>query len=545
MPADPIDLVHTPCLSVVDSRGVPDTLTLPAVLAHLGAEEALELPAIQAHQRQPWQAFLGQLGALALRRSGGRLDQDEDSWRADLLALAKGPESWQLVVDDLSLPAFLQPPVPEGNLGKFKRSSPSPAILDVLIAAKNHDLKLDRFSATADAEHWIYALVTLQTTEGFLGRGNYGIARMNGGFSSRPYASFARGPGWAERWQRDVELMLDLCDEITHENGFHEEDGHALLWEVPWGGGKGESLSLAQLDPFFIEVCRRVRLEHGNEGIVARVANTEGPRVDAKDRLGNLGDPFIPISAIEKGDMLPALTVSDEGFHYRRVANLLFHGGDTPFHTPALAEPRPGDRLAIFQVLVRGQGKTGGLHERQVPIPPKLAGRLGNPRKRDPIGTECHTRIQKVREVQKRLLKPALLTLAQDRLSHDMGNIDWKDDRANPWLARFDHEVDRVFFSELFQDLADEIPVEERQARWETRLYHLAKPVMQHAIQVLAPGGVHHFRAVARAKSLFEGLARSKVLPYAFEPRDETAETSPPPGATPGPPSSDSEGANP
>lgn len=545
MPADTIDLLHTPCLSVVDARGARDALSLPAVLTRLGAGEELEFPALQAHQRQAWQAFLGQVGALALRRSGGNLDQDEDTWRTDLLSLASSPESWQLVVDDLSRPAFLQPPVPEGNLGKYKRSRPSPAILDVLIAAKNHDLKLDRFSATAAAEHWIYALVTLQTTEGFLGRGNYGIARMNGGFSSRPYASFARGPGWAERWQRDVEMMLDLYDEIIYENGFHEENGHALLWDVPWGGGKGESLPLSKLDPYFIEVCRRVRLERGDEGIVARVANTEGPRVDAKDRLGNLGDPFIPVSLSKNGDGIAALTVSDGGFHYRLVASLLMHGGENSFRTAALAKPRPEDRLVIFQVLVRGQGKTGGLHERVIPVPPRLLVRWGRPEERDRVEAECHARIDKVREVQRRLLKPALLTLAQDRLGQEMAKLDWKDDRANPWLDRFDHEVDRVFFTQLFQDLADEIPVEERQARWEQSLLDLSRPVLEHAIQVLAPGGVHHFRAVARARGLFEGLARSRILPNAFEPRTDSPEIPPPTGGEPGASSSELEGFTP
>ena len=60
----------------------------------------------------------------------------------------------------------------------------------MLVTAKNHDLK-SSIAAQANVDDWIFALVTLQTMEGFGGVGNYGIARMNSGFGNRPAFSLA------------------------------------------------------------------------------------------------------------------------------------------------------------------------------------------------------------------------------------------------------------------------------------------------------------------------------------------------------------------
>jgi CRISPR system Cascade subunit CasA len=56
-----------------------------------------------------------------------------------LLKLADGSEAaWHLVVDDVSQPAFMQPPVPEGSLEEAKYSSDiqTPDELDMLVTSK-------------------------------------------------------------------------------------------------------------------------------------------------------------------------------------------------------------------------------------------------------------------------------------------------------------------------------------------------------------------------------------------------------------------------
>ena len=102
-------------------------------------------------------------------------------------------EPWRLVVDDRSKPAFLQPPVPKDVT--LNKDVATPDALDLLITARNHDLK-QAIARRADPEDWIFALVSLQTGEGYGGgSGGYqGIARMNGGWSSRPMMALAPAP---------------------------------------------------------------------------------------------------------------------------------------------------------------------------------------------------------------------------------------------------------------------------------------------------------------------------------------------------------------
>ena len=66
-------------------------------------------------------------------------------------------------------PALLQPPIPDG-LATLKNSIATPDALDMLVASRNHDLK-GAVMARALPDDWLFALVSLQTMEGFLGAG--------------------------------------------------------------------------------------------------------------------------------------------------------------------------------------------------------------------------------------------------------------------------------------------------------------------------------------------------------------------------------------
>ena len=172
-----------------DGNGTGYRGSLFGAFAALARGEAWSFPALRPHQASPWHAFTVQVAALALIRAGrDDLPGDEGAWRNLLIALTPdqpGGEAWELVVDDWSKPALLQPPVvAAGNRAEYKSPLPTPDALDMLVTAKNHDVKQERIAEASD-EDWLFALVTLQTTEGFLGAGNYGISRMNGGFASR------------------------------------------------------------------------------------------------------------------------------------------------------------------------------------------------------------------------------------------------------------------------------------------------------------------------------------------------------------------------
>src|ERR1700719_778185 len=140
-------------------------------------DEIESFTALRPHQRHVWDAFLTQVGALALFGKGETEPAaDEGHWRDILRGLtAPWPDDapWCLVAP-LDRPALLQPPVPEGSLNGFSLIA-TPDVLDMLVTSKNHDLKCS-VARQNQAEDWFFALLSLQTQEGFLGAGNYGIS---------------------------------------------------------------------------------------------------------------------------------------------------------------------------------------------------------------------------------------------------------------------------------------------------------------------------------------------------------------------------------
>jgi hypothetical protein len=127
-------LLDDALIGIEDEAGTRHTVTLPGLLARLSSNEPIELTALQAHQQHAWHAFTVQLAALALSRAENShaLAHDEAAWRALLADAAKkdgaGTEAFTLVVGDLSKPAFMQPPVPEGTLAVLKNEHTRPPV---------------------------------------------------------------------------------------------------------------------------------------------------------------------------------------------------------------------------------------------------------------------------------------------------------------------------------------------------------------------------------------------------------------------------------
>ena len=169
--------------------------TLPDAYAALMADEVEAFPALRPHQRHAWHAFLVQLGTMALHRAGiSEPPAHSVEWAALLRGLTRDyldDEPWQLVVEDITQPAFMQPPASSPDRAReFKGMVATPDELDMLVTSKNHDLKA-AMATEAGVADWIFALVTLQTMEGYGGSGNHGISRMNGGLGNRPAFSLA------------------------------------------------------------------------------------------------------------------------------------------------------------------------------------------------------------------------------------------------------------------------------------------------------------------------------------------------------------------
>jgi CRISPR system Cascade subunit CasA len=510
---DPIDLLTAPVFTVTTDVDRLE-LSLAGLLARLGRGEPTELASLLPHQQHAMHALLVQLAALVCARSGAAtLDRDETAWRDGLRALAGCAEAFHLVARDLSKPAFLQPPIPEGSLAGWSRAE-SPDALDVLVTAKNHDVKAQRIRAPR-TEHWVYALASLQTQQGFSGRDNYGIARMNGGFGNRPGLGASPSLATAPRFVRDVRALLAARPELVSGDRPYVEDGIALVWVEPWDGTR--SLAVQALDPFFVEICRRVRFTHEDGARAAWTRPTKVARIDAKDLKGNTGDAWTPVDR-ERGAAL-TLTTSN-GFEYGRLSELLF---GEEWQRPVALELRDEDGpapLAVARALVRGQGRTEGLHERVVPLPTKVRSLFASPQGRARLGALAASRIETARSLRLRVLKPALCALLQG------GGDDLRLDDARPdaLLAEVDGAIDVAFFARLFDDV--DAPEDEQRARFERWLRELAERALERGIDAFPIPVARRERAIAAAEGRLRAALR-KHLPAAFPPstplEEETA----------------------
>lgn len=497
-------------------------LTLPGVLAALMADRIAAFPALRAHQRHAWHAFLVQLGAIAMHASdASEPPTDEAAWRVLLRKLTPDDpddHAWSLVAPP-DRPALLQPPIPDG-LAALKNDIATPDALDMLVTAKNHDLK-QAAMATARPDNWLFALLTLQTMEGFLGAGNYGISRMNGGFANR--AALGRVPpgGPGAHVRRDMQALLTLRAGIVERNGYAATGGLGLVWLEPLDGTT--SLPAAQLDPLYIEICRRVRLIESNGVLSARAGSSKAPRI-VPPPGGVTGDPWAPLR-VEKDGSWKALTLDARGFDYRRMVDLMFcadGGRPAPLQEPAAGDPAQG-MVLLARALVRGQGKTEGYHERRVPLSEKV--RFRGPT--DPAAAAATERVELAGEIQGRVLRPALLALLQN--GPEKVDLSRDDPRIRPFLAAFDLDVDRSFFEDLWAEMEQDEQAGRDAARteWVRRLLDKAGGILDHADKA-APKATHRrWRARERAKGILNGAAwRSDKLRRYLEERkahDEAA----------------------
>lgn len=479
--------------------------SLPALLAALAADEVRDYPALRPHQRHPWHAFLVQLAAMALHRAGHTEPFNEAvEWDVALRALTPDdPEAaaWHLVAP-ADRPALLQAPVPGGDISGWKSRSWAADELDMLVTSKNHDLKTAR-ALRAEPEDWLFALLSLQTQEGFLGAGNYGISRMNGGFASRPGIGVEGSGGAGSRWQADVAALLNRRAAIVEHHGFQPSGGLALVWLAPWDGAA--SLAFSALDPFYIEICRRLRLTRVGDAIVAVGTGSSAARIECKSLQGLTGDAWTPID-IAAGK---ALTITDKGFPYELVVDLMYGSAYAPPLAQDWARAQGGERLQwVARGVTRGKGKTQGYHERHVPISPKMRGLLAQ--QKPVLAKIAGERIKTIAEVRK-LLWLALCQLFGNGAATKEASPGNKN-KANDFARPFEQAEDTRFFD----DLNDEIEAEDASAarlRWLLGLVDRADAVLQRAFDAGPRNGIQRYRARSAALTRFHGALRGPKSP--------------------------------
>lgn len=484
-------------------------LTLPELFAALARGEVQMFPRLRAHQRTAWHMFRVQLAALALDRAGrADLPATGEDWAALLRAIstaesrAEGDEPWCLAVADRTKAAFLQPPDPGGlKWGEVG----TPDALDLLITARNHDLKAE-VAANAEPEDWVYALVSLQTMEGYGGKSNYGIARMNGGSSSRPFLGLvpARSdgsPDVAAWWRRDVERLLAHPSDV----GPLTRGGPALIWCHPWP--EGRSLAANAIDPWAIEICRRVRLIETPGGLCAERTGSAAARIDAKAFNGVLGDPWAPVAIDEAAPK--ALTLGEGHFDYRRLVALLFSGNWSVPLAARLDDDEDADEMLLLaEALSRGNSKTYGLKSRLVPLPRKVvAGGWFT----GPTGALAGAAQKQMQEIASTdaALREAVALFAADGDFEEVGKEERQ--RAGPARARLDAAADAAFFDYLWER-ADAATEDAARAGFRALLAGAATRELERAFAIIPCAALCAPRAKVRAQRRLRNALRKAEL---------------------------------
>ena len=498
--------------------GTSAILSLPDVYEALAADRIAAFSGLRPHQRHAWHAFLAQLGVIAVQRSGGaRLPREAGEWYVLFQSLTSGfsaDEPWRLIVDDTTQPAFMQCPTPNG-LEQYRKRKTTPDDLDILVTAKNHDVK-QAVAVGAAPDDWMLALVDLQTMAGQLGAGNYPIARMNGGYSARPCLGLAPADGGlGAHLFNDMQGMLDARTALldSHQDYFDPEDGLALLWLEPWDGTT--SLDLRELDPYFIEVCRRVRLQVENRGIVACTAASKVPRVAAKDAHGNVGDFWTPVGAKDS----TALSLSNVGFRYDRLAKLLF--GDS-YRLPSAMRvdaTRPGHWKVVARGVAGGQGKTDGYHERSdIAFDDRTTSALSRREGRDALALISEAQMEEIREVERALRFGIAVAASGGKPPEDLTKADRM--HANPYARRLDEAADAAFFGSLDRRFVAAGDDEKAAARVEfvRDLIGTARALLEEAIGAVPCPAVWRYRAQARATSAFHSRLRRPQSVFSDQP---------------------------
>ena len=484
--------------------------SLPGLFAAMARGEAASFPALRPHQRPAWHMFLVQLAAIALSRDQNKsVPEEEDAWQATLRSMTLDFEDdapWHLVVEDTAKPAFMQPPDPGGL--KWSEVA-TPDMLDMLITSRNHDVKRE-IAYAATPQDWLFALVSLQTMEGFGGAGNYGTARMNGGSSSRAMVTLAPAlegtavvdpSAW---WRRDVMGLLN-------KRNVQQFRPAALLWCLPWP--EQQKLELHTLDPLFIEVCRRIRLTEQRGMLKAIRATSKAARINSKEAKGVTGDPWAPVQIKE----IKTLTLGERDWNYKLLSDLLY---GEEWDIPELAQDYLPDEKDTSMVLIaeafaRGNSKTDGFKSRIIPVPKVV--------KKDMFGPVTiklsKAQIETIGKVD-HALRDGLSLIAAKGLVDNRGKKEYT--RSLPARAAFSIIADNLFFPTLWCKLAAESENGRNaaQLRFTQQLASAARAEYTRAAPGIPCSRIMRPRAEFRGQKAFEAAIRRIFKDMGVEEKD-------------------------
>ncbi len=514
-------------IRVDKSDGSRVEASLPAVYAALMADEVEAFPAQRPHQRHAWHAFLVQLGAMAMQKAGvTEPSADTAEWANLIRGLTPefpDDEPWQLVVDDITKPAFMQPPASsEDKLADYKNKSnvKTPDELDIISTSKDHDVKRGILS-DGNVNDWILALINLQTMAGQIGNGHYPISRMQSGWNSRTSFTLTSSQRWGEHVTRDIIALL----EVDFTDWPMRWDGIRLLWTEPWDGNAAEALTLDKLHPYYLEVCRRRRLAMSEGVIYARVA-TSNRRLATKNSLGVVGDPWQLVDKRDKKSN-KALAMQKDSFNYRRIVDYLFEGDK--WDLPPLFFARNSDKLLVARG-VKGDrgGETEGYYERIIPFRHRTVQVFGRRGPTKELGDIARERIKQITRVQA-ILKEAIATFAchgDAKKAKELLSVRKREDALRKRVDEIADKAEEKIDERFFEHLQEEFEAHENERNsirhdWlHTFLIPSAEFVLSLAHRSLPSRQNEFFYARASSQNLFDGYLKT-AFPTLKEEEDD------------------------
>ena len=300
----------------------------------------------------------------------------------------------------------------------------------------------------------------------------------------------------------------------SHRDYFDPEHGVALLWLEPWDGTT--ALDLRRLDPYFLEICRRVRLRAEDREIVAWTAASKAARVAAKEAHGNLGDFWTPVGAKDA----KALSLSGVGFRYDRLAKLILDR-DSFGLPPAMRvdSMRPGRWRVVARGVAGGQGKTDGYHERNdIAFDHRTTAAFGRREQRDELARIAEAQIEEIRDVAAALKTGVAVAASGGRLTTDLTKADRM--HANPYARRLDAAIDALFFGALDRRFvaANDAERAAERAEFVRGMIKAARALLVEAVETVPCAAIRRHRARARAFSAFNGRLRGPRSVFSDQP---------------------------
>ena len=513
------NLLTDPLVQIRRKDGNKCLKSLPEIFHELKEDKIAAFPGLQPHQRHAWHAFLAHLAVIAIDASDRtEIPDSTEDWYELVQNLTKldypGDEPWHLVVDDLALPAFMQCPIPDCDT-KPKEIISTPDDIDILVKSKNHDVK-QGIAIRNNCEDWIFALISLQTMSPLSGRKNYGISRMNRGYSSRPCLGLAPADGdIGVHIFSDIRRMLKFRYKLLDDypEYYQPKNGLALLWLQPWDGI--EQLSLRKLDPFYIEICRRVRICSDGCSITAQTRLSEKTRIFAKEAKGNLGDFWTPVQRDEN----KAFSITKDGFRYNRLAKILFE--DEFILPPSMQiEEDTSNRWQLFaRGVAGGRCETNGYHEcKKIAFTKKTSRAFVLPTQLDQLAEISRRQIAEISEVINALKLAISVYASGGKETAEFTKSDRE--QASPYVRRFDEFANSLFFSALDDRFSsnDETEANQFRSNFLRNLIDNAKQLLDQALEATPCPSIRRHKARAKSESAFRGYLRRKNGEFADDP---------------------------